>query len=257
MSRLFPAAGCILLVPLLLAGCASPGGGDLAPGERALTLVFLKTGPESGKLPKEENERVFAGHFANMARMAEERQLLVAGPFGPVRHDPALRGLFVLDTGDRGLARDWAATDPPTQAGVFVLEYHDLATAAPLAACLERELAKAAAAKAEGRTPQPGEGGRSYVVLTAEDGARARAALAPLVADGRVLMLARLDGSRAFALLDATDIDAARQKLGPAGEALGEYVLDSWFGGGELARLPAPGPIPGPAGAQAAALPGR
>ena len=229
----------VLLAPIvLLAACAAPGGGDPAPGERALTLVFLKTGPQSGKLSGDENQRVFAGHFANMQRMAEEGQLLVAGPYGPVRHDAALRGLFVLDTGDRSRAEDWASTDPPTQAGVFVLEYHALATAAPLAACRERELAKVAAAKAEGRTPAPGEGGRSYVLLTAEDGGRARGALAPLVADGRVLLLGRLDGTRAFALLDATDVDTARQKLGDAGPALGDYVLDSWFGGGELASLP-------------------
>src|SRR5690349_4676773 len=118
--KLLAVALCALV---FVAGCAST---ETAVEKRAYTLVLLKTGPQSGKLPPEENKRLFAGHFENMARLAQERKLVVAGPYGGERHDKALRGLFVLDTGERTVATTWAETDPPTQAGIFVLEYHDL-----------------------------------------------------------------------------------------------------------------------------------
>lgn len=213
----------------------APASAHERPG---YTLVFLKTGPKSGQLAPEENAQAFAGHFANMARLAEARQLVVAGPFGQERHDPALRGLFVLASAERDQARAWAETDPTTQAGVFVLEYHELATEAALAAALERDLAARAAQAAEGKTPQPGEGARSYVLLTAEHGDLAERELAGLrTAEGGVFLLARLDGTRAFALLDAQDLAEARERFGPQLANLGAHVLDEWFASAELARL--------------------
>ena len=98
-----PAVLALLAVLCALsAACAATGG---RPAERELTLVLLKTGPQSGALSQEDTKQLFAGHFSNMERLAEERQLLLAGPFGQVRHDDTLRGLFVLDT-DRALGHD-------------------------------------------------------------------------------------------------------------------------------------------------------
>lgn len=209
-----------------------------APTERGYTLVLIQIGPLSGKLSKEEDERAFAGHFSNMERMAEARQLMVAGPFGAVRHDPALRGIFVLDSAERAEAEAWAGTDPTTQAGVFTLEFHDLATSAPLLRALEDDLAWRARQEAEGKTPQPGEGARPYVLLTAEQGGLARRELGPLLnAEGGVFLLADLDGTRAWAILDAQDIAEARERFGPQLEHLGPYVLDEWFASAQLARL--------------------
>lgn len=233
MNRILTAF--LLVAPVLLAACRSTAtGGD----ERRLTLVFLKAGPNSGKLAKDENARLFAGHFANMVRLADERHLLVAGPFGAKRHDPALRGLFILDSGDRAEARAWAETDPPTQAGVFELEYHDLSSSAPLNELLEIELAIEAKAKRDGVALKPGDGIRPYVLLTAEHGDVAAQELAPLRADGRVLFFGRLDEVRALAILDATDLDAARALLGTTVESIGQHTLDVWSSSGELARLP-------------------
>lgn len=220
-----------------LSGCAATAD---PPDEQPLTLVLIKTGPKSGTLSPEQTQQLFAGHFENMGRMAEERQLLLAGPFGKTRHDETLRGLFVLDTGDRARAQQIAETDPTAQAGVFTLEYHALSTDAPLRALLERVLAIEAQAKAEGRQRSPGEGARTYVLLTAEDGERARSLLQPLAAPhgGPVLLLGRLDGTRAFAILDASDVDAAQAALGDVAGQLGPYVLDAWFATGELATMP-------------------
>ena len=240
MTRATLAGLALTLAGSLASGCAGTGG-SADPPARSYTLVLIKTGPNSGQLSAEETRTLFAGHFANMQRMAEERQLLMAGPFGETRHDPALRGIFVLDTGDLDRAREIASTDPPTQAGIFVLDFHALSTDAPLCAMHERVMeldAQAEAqAKAEGRERKPGEGGRSFVLLTAEDGQRAMRALRAAPA-GLVLMAARLDGSQTFALLDAPDPDAARARLGETASQLGPFVLDGWYASAELVHLP-------------------
>lgn len=222
------------LLALFLAGCAT-----VAPEQEKTThtLVFLKTGPMSGKLDAEANKKAFAGHFENMGRLAEERKLVVAGPFGRTRHDPALRGLFILATGDRAEAEAWASTDPTVAAGVFVLEFHDLVTDAPVAAALDRALERDAKAKAEGRTPSPGEGARPYVLLFAEDGEAARRELGPMMGRHGVILLARLDGTRALALLEAKDVAGAKAWFGSDLDLIGEYVLDDWFASDELAKM--------------------
>lgn len=206
--------------------------------EHAHTLIFLKTGPQSGKLAQDENDKLFAGHFANMERLAREGHLLIAGPFGEERHDKALRGIFVLDTGDRATARALAETDPPTRAGVFVLDYHDLSTSAALRKCHDVELARSDAVKATGRVEKMGESIRGYVLLTAEHGDVAERELIPLVENGGVLLLGRLDGTRAFAVLDAVDLNAAHALLGPIEDRIGAHVLDPWFASKGLADLP-------------------
>lgn len=215
-----------LLVFAVVTACHSP---QTADKPRAYTLVLIKTGPQNGKLSKEETQRAFAGHFENMARLAGEKKLLVAGPYGKKRHDNDLRGIFVLDTGDRAQAKEWAETDPTTKAGVFVLEYHELRTDAPLQAQLEYELNRTAQAKAEGRETKPGDGARGYVLLTAEHGDLAHKELASLISAKRVFMLADLDESRALAILDAKDFGAAMELLGERASKLGSHTLDEWF----------------------------
>jgi uncharacterized protein YciI len=205
------------------------------------TLVLIKTGPKSGQLTKEENDRAFAGHFANMGRMSEAGQLLVAGPYGERRHDSNLRGIFVLATSDRAEAERWASTDPTTQAGVFVLEYHALATDAPLAASHERAMAWVEAERAAGRTPAPGEHARTYVWLTAEHGDLAQREFAPLQdSDGGVYLIATLDGTRALVLLDADNLAMAEERFAPQLAAIGSHALDEWFGTDELAAMVGP-----------------
>ena len=228
---------------LLLACHSTEPADELAPRSApasapGLTLVLIKTGPKSGQLSQAENERAFAGHFENMGRLANERRLLVAGPFGEKRHDPALRGIFVLATSQRAEAEAWAGTDPTTQAGIFTLEFHDLHTDAPLAAALERDIAWREQQRVEGKTPEPGEGARPYVLLTAEHGDLAERELAELrTSDGGVFLLARLDGTRAFAILDAPDQAGAQERFGPQLEHIGTHTLDEWFASSQLEGL--------------------
>ena len=259
----FPVGAALALSFVLGFGCASPeraqpstpGSADAGAARPALpdaptptaetpvakrpayTLVFLKTGPADGQVVGQERQTAFQGHMQNIGALAEARRLVVAGPFGKARHDATLRGLFVMNTGDRALATEWASTDPTSKLGMFVLEYHDFDTDAPLAAALERDLAREAAAKAGGATPNPMENMRGYVLLTAEHGDVARRELAPLMAQGRVFLLADLEAGRAVAWLDAQNLAQAEEAFGEVLARVGAHALDEWFGSAELSRL--------------------
>ena len=226
----------ILLIACIFAALAACHGtkANAGPQPIACTLVLLKTAPVTVPMTKDESGKIFAGHFANMERLAKAGWLLVAGPFGARRTDPALRGLFVIDAEDRGRATELAESDPSVQAGVFSLEYHDLVTSSPLRVYLAAELAKREAAEREGKKPQPGEGGRGYVLLTATNGDAAERALAH---QPMTLLFARLDGSQALVLLDARDEAVAKALLAPLAARLGPYKLDEWFSSGGLADL--------------------
>jgi uncharacterized protein YciI len=224
MNRI--AIALALVVSSLFGGCKSTPSDAKS---RAYTLVYLKTGPDSAQVDKEELPKLFAGHMSNMQRMANERQLVVAGPYGKQRHDKMLRGIFVMNTNERAQAKSWAETDPTTRAGVFVLEYHELRTEASLLATLELDMARTAKAEAEGKVLKPGDGARGYVLLTAEHGDLARRELADLVAAKRVYMLADLDADRVLAILDAKDLAAAQELLGARAAKLGSHTLDEWF----------------------------
>lgn len=234
-NKLCSVSSLLLLFSLLpMSGCQSGATIGEQPAPLDCTLVLIKTGPRLEPLTKEESDKVFAGHFSNMERLAHEGHLLVAGPYGKEKTDATLRGLFVLDTGNRQEAIRLAETDPGFQAGVFSLEYHDLATGAPLRECLASVLAQADAAKREGRPQAPGDGIRGYVLLKASAGEAAQVALRSLPG---VLILGSLDQQSAWAVLDAADVPAARQLLAPVTTDLGECTLDAWYATGELAKM--------------------
>jgi uncharacterized protein YciI len=90
-------------------------------GMRPYVLVILKTGPK--RVPDgPERDAMFAGHFANMERLAAEGKLAVAGPFGK---DPdGWRGLFLFAVPTIEEARALTATDPVIVNGEMVAEYH-------------------------------------------------------------------------------------------------------------------------------------
>jgi uncharacterized protein YciI len=233
VSRTVRSLSFFLSLPLsfavLAAAACKPTGA--ATAELSCSLVYLKTGSKTD-LSQEERDKVFAGHFANMTRLAREGHLLLAGPFGKGSSDPNLRGLFVFDAGDAAHAKALAETDPGVQAGVFAFECHDFATAMPLRDVVKAQLAEQDAAERAGKKLPPGTNCRDYVLLIAVDGARARSVL-----EGRrgVLLLARYDGTQAFAILDAKDVDAAKALLGPALGELGTCRFEPWFATNHLA----------------------
>ena len=89
-------------------------------GMKNYVLVILKTGPTRVPDGKERSD-MFAGHFANMKRLAGEGKLALAGPLDGV---DGWRGLFVLAVSDIEEARKIVATDPVITKGEMIAEYH-------------------------------------------------------------------------------------------------------------------------------------
>ncbi len=89
-------------------------------GMRSYVLVVLKTGPNKVAAGKERDD-MFAGHFANISRLASEGKLALAGPFDGV---DGWRGLFIFAVKDIEEARQLTATDPVIVKGEMVAEYH-------------------------------------------------------------------------------------------------------------------------------------
>jgi uncharacterized protein YciI len=143
----FSAATCLALLrqallPFLLTGLAhaqTPPAAPAAPppgydaelakklgaderGMKAYVLVILKTGPNR-IAPGKERDEMFAGHFANIGRLAGEGKLAMAGPLDGV---DGWRGLFVFAVADIEDAKKLAATDPVIIKGEMVAEYHKL-----------------------------------------------------------------------------------------------------------------------------------
>jgi uncharacterized protein YciI len=143
LKRLFAAAGLLgtLLGALGTAAAqdkpAVPYDAELAKslgaddmGMHQYVLVILKTGPN--KMPKGEGrDKMFAGHFANINRLASEKKLLLAGPLDGVE---GRRGIFVFNTPDIEEAKKFVATDPVIVNGEMVAEYHKFYGSAALMA---------------------------------------------------------------------------------------------------------------------------
>jgi uncharacterized protein YciI len=122
-SRLVLALICI--VPL--AGTAGERGFDpelakrLGGDERGMkmyVLCILKTGPKDAEIQGEQRKEIFAGHFANIGRLADEGKLAVAGPFG--KNDKTFRGLYIFNVATIEEAEKLVMLDPAVKAGVFV-----------------------------------------------------------------------------------------------------------------------------------------
>lgn len=89
-------------------------------GMRMYVLCILKTGPKDGEIKGKDRDDIFAGHFANIGRLADEGKLAVAGPFG--KNDKTYRGLYVFAVPTIEEAEKLVVLDPAVKAGVFVPE---------------------------------------------------------------------------------------------------------------------------------------
>src|SRR5687768_4379030 len=87
-------------------------------GMKMYVLCILKTGPKDAEIKGEERKEIFAGHFANIGRLADEGKLAVAGPFG--KNDKAYRGLYIFNVATIEEAEKLVMLDPAVKAGVFV-----------------------------------------------------------------------------------------------------------------------------------------
>jgi uncharacterized protein YciI len=97
-------------------------------GMRKYVLAILKTGPHRTPDGPARDE-LFKGHFANIARLADEGKLVVAGPFGDKTD---WRGMFILAVETPEAAQQLVATDPVIRSGEMIAEYHVLYSSAAL-----------------------------------------------------------------------------------------------------------------------------
>lgn len=103
--------------PLYDADLAKKLGAD-ERGMKMYVLCILKTGPKDAEIKGKERENIFAGHFANIGRLAEEGKLAVAGPFE--KNDKAYRGLYIFNVATIEEAEKLVVLDPAVKAGIFV-----------------------------------------------------------------------------------------------------------------------------------------
>jgi uncharacterized protein YciI len=89
-------------------------------GMKNYVLCILKTGPKDGDIKGKERAEIFAGHFANISRLADEGKLAVAGPFG--KNDRSYRGLYIFNVATVEEAEKLVVLDPAVKAGIFVPE---------------------------------------------------------------------------------------------------------------------------------------
>lgn len=86
-------------------------------GMKMYVLCILKTGPKDAEVKGDERKAIFAGHFANIGRLADEGKLAVAGPFG--KNDKNFRGLYIFNVPTIEEAEKLVVLDPAVKAGVF------------------------------------------------------------------------------------------------------------------------------------------
>src|SRR5690349_13190702 len=89
-------------------------------GMKMYVLCILKTGPRDAEVKGDERKAIFAGHFANIGRLAGEGKLAVAGPFDT--NDRSYRGLYIFNVATIEEAEKLVVLDPAVKAGVFIPE---------------------------------------------------------------------------------------------------------------------------------------
>jgi uncharacterized protein YciI len=89
-------------------------------GMKMYVLCILKTGPKDGEFTGKARDDIFAGHFANIGRLADEGKLAIAGPFE--KNDKSYRGLYIFNVPTIAEAEKLVVLDPAVKAGVFVPE---------------------------------------------------------------------------------------------------------------------------------------
>jgi len=84
-------------------------------GMKMYALVLLKSGPRQD-LTREDSDRVFAGHMANINRLAGTGDLVFAGPLAK---NDRYRGIFIFNVKTSAEAEVLLATDPAVRAGLL------------------------------------------------------------------------------------------------------------------------------------------
>ena len=90
-------------------------------GMRMYTLVMLTPGPRKD-IPQAERDSLFRGHMANIGRMAEAGQLVLAGPF---EKNADYAGLYVFTTPTIEETRPLLQSDPAIAGGALGVQLYE------------------------------------------------------------------------------------------------------------------------------------
>ena len=88
-------------------------------GMKMYVMCFLKTGPLKVDDAAKRAE-LMKGHFGMINRLAEEKKLVVAGPFS---EGGEFRGIYVFDVKTIEEAQKLTETDPSIKEGYFKVEF--------------------------------------------------------------------------------------------------------------------------------------
>ena len=86
-------------------------------GMKVYVLVILKTGTKDANFVGKARDEIFAGHMANIGRLAGEGKLAVAGPFE--KNDKGYRGLYIFNVTTIEAAQKLVDSDPAVKAGIL------------------------------------------------------------------------------------------------------------------------------------------
>lgn len=87
-------------------------------GMKSYVIAFLKAGPNR-ELDSARSAELQRAHLDNITRLAEEKLLVLAGPF---LDSGELRGIYIFDVTSIEEAQKLTATDPAVQAGSLTME---------------------------------------------------------------------------------------------------------------------------------------
>ena len=88
-------------------------------GMKKYVFCLLKTGSNT-TASKEETQKLFEGHMANINKLALEGKLVVAGPF--IKNERNYRGIYIFNASSIEEAKTFVATDPAVQSKLLEAE---------------------------------------------------------------------------------------------------------------------------------------
>ena len=88
-------------------------------GMKKYVFCLLKTGTNT-TASKEESQKLFEGHMANINKLAKEGKLVVAGPF--MKNERNYRGIYIFNVETIEEAQSLVATDPAIKTNLLQAE---------------------------------------------------------------------------------------------------------------------------------------